>query len=362
MPGAKVRIQGEGGTWQVERWTLHNMVTTLELTRHVHASPGAASIPATPGRPVAEPDRPHGPTRLLLFDLPIGDEPLDRPRLYMAGAGSEAGWRRAAALLSTDGGVTWSEQAPITVAATMGSITNALAPASSTLIDLRHSIEVELLSETVGLESRSDAALVAGANLAVVGDELIQFGVVEPLGARKFKLSRLLRGRRGTERLESEHQPGAHFLLVEREKLSSIDFDRGLEGAEAMLLAQGVGDDDEGVLATQTIHGTGLRPPSPVHFRARRQAGGAVAFSWTRRSRTGWSWLSGSDAPLGEEQEVYRLALSGGTRPRVVEVASPFFLYQAAQQAEDGVVGLVAAELCQVGTYGRSGASKLIIS
>jgi hypothetical protein len=362
MPATKVRIEGEGGTWHAVRWTLHNMVTTLELTREVHASSDAASIPATPGRPIAEPDQPHGPTKLLLFDLPIGDEPLDRPRLYAAAAGSEAGWRRAATLLSTDGGVTWSEQAPITAAATMGSIANALAPANSTLIDLRHSLEVELLSEAMWLESRSDAALVAGANLAVVGDELIQFGVVEPLGARKFRLSRLLRGRRGTERLESEHQPGAPFILVEREKLDAIDFGRGLEGAEAMLLAQSVGDDDEGVLAAQTIHGRSLRPPSPVHFRASRQADGAVAFSWTRRSRTGWSWLSGSDAPLGEEQELYRLALSGGTGPRVVEVASPFFLYPAAQQAEDGLVGLIAAELCQVGTYGRSGSSKLIIS
>jgi hypothetical protein len=69
MPATKVRIEGEGGTWHAVRWTLHNMVTTLELTREVHASSDAASIPATPGRPIAEPDQPHGPTKLLLFDL-----------------------------------------------------------------------------------------------------------------------------------------------------------------------------------------------------------------------------------------------------------------------------------------------------
>jgi hypothetical protein len=199
-------------------------------------------------------------------------------------------------------------------------------------------------------------------NLAVVGDELIQFGVVEPLGARTFRLSRLLRGRRGTERLESEHQPGAPFILVEREKLNAIDFGRGLEGAEAMLLAQSVGDDDEGVLAAQTIHGRSLRPPSPVHFQGTPASDGAVAFSWTRRSRNRLelaqrqrcsAWRGCRSCTAGTLRGHW--SSGGGSRIAILPLPS-----RAA--AEDGGGGTHRCRAVQVGTYGRSGSSKLIKS
>jgi hypothetical protein len=297
----------------------------------------------------------------MLFDLPIDEEPLDRPRLYFAAAGAEAGWRRAAMLLSTDGGASWKPEVSVTAAAAMGMTVTPLLSAHSPLLDLRNSLEVELLNEAMWLGSRNDSALAAGANLAVVGNELVQFGIAEPLGARRFRLSRLLRGRRGTERLSGQHPPGSRFLLVEREKLSSTELQAGLIGAEVMLLAQGVGDGEEGVLVREELHGTSIMPLFPVHFSARRSADGDIRFQWTRRSRRGWSWLSGSDTPLGEEQELYQIVLSGGTRHRVAEVGSPSFVYTAAQQAEDGASTTIHAELCQIGTHGRSRRALLTI-
>ena len=152
------------------------------------------------------------------------------------------------------------------------------------------------------LESRDDDALVAGANLAVLGDELIQFGAAEPLGGRRFRLSRLLRGRRGTEWAAGAHAAGDDFALVETDALVALEAPAGSAGGEARVLAIGIGDDPAGVTAAAAIEGESLRPPSPVHLRAAGTAGGDLALSWVRRSRQGWDWTGGSDTPLGEEQ------------------------------------------------------------
>ena len=158
-----------------------------------------------------------------------------------------------------------------------------------------------------------------GANLAALGGELIQFGSAEPLGGRRFRLSRLLRGRRGTE-WATLHAPGEPFALIEAESLAVLEAPLGSLGGEARLLAQGLGD-PEGVLAVRTVTGEAMRPPPPVHLRAQKLANGDLALSWVRRSRSGWVWLSGSDTPLGEESEGYRLTLAGEGFERSVTVA-----------------------------------------
>ena len=50
------------------------------------------------------------------------------------------------------------------------------AAGDAALFDRAASVEVELLNDAMWLEARDDDALVGGANLAMLGDELIQFG------------------------------------------------------------------------------------------------------------------------------------------------------------------------------------------
>ncbi|MEO7177601.1 MAG: phage tail protein [Allosphingosinicella sp.] len=358
--GRQVRIGGRPGLWKIARWTLDRMVLTLELT----GVPGTAPAPAgeaSPGRPVDQPDLIHGATTLRLLDLPLLSEELPgRPRLLAAAAGSEPGWRRAELSASFDGGARWAAAGATAPAAVLGIAIGAPAAAGSALIDERSSIEVELLNEAMWLESRGDAALADGANLASLGDELIQFGIAEPLGERRFRLSRLLRGRRGTEWACGLHAPGEPFVLIEAESLAIVDAPLGSLGGEARLLAQGLGD-PEGVLAVRTLTGEALRPPSPVHLRARRLVNGDLALDWARRSRSGWVWLSGSDTPLGEESESYRLTLAGEGFERSLTVAAPACLYTAAEQAADGLAGPLAVEVVQLGTSAPSRPASLVI-
>jgi hypothetical protein len=244
----------------------------------------------------------------------------------------------------------------------MGRAATVLGPAGSALIDCAGAVEIELLNEAMWLEGRGDALLVAGANLAMLGDELIQFGVAEPLGSRRFRLSRLLRGRRGTEWAATEHVAGEPFILIEREKLVAINPPWGSVGGEVRLMAQGIGDGEGAAIVSHAIEGRALQPPAPVHLRAERLADGAISISWVRRSRIGWSWLSGTNTPLGEEAESYRLRLSNSGFEREVVVAEPFYIYTAEQQAADGLTGLLLVQVSQVGTHASSRRAQLVLS
>lgn len=357
--GNAVRIGGRPGLWKVDRWTLDRMVLTLEL-RGLPAGGPAVPGEANPGRPVDQPDFLHGPTTLHLLDLPLLSEELpSRPRLLAAAAGGEPGWRRAELIASFDGGGSWAAAGTTAPAAVLGTVLEAPEPAGPALIDERGAVEVELLNEAMWLESRDDAALSAGANLALLGDELIQFGSAEPLGERRFRLSRLLRGRRGTEWAAALHAPGEPFVLIEAESLAVVEAPLGALGGEARLLGQGLGDPD-GVLAVRTVSGEAMRPPSPVHLRAERLANGDLALAWVRRSRAGWVWLSGSDTPLGEEAESYRLTLAGEGFERSLTLAEPAYLYSAAEQAADGPGGPLTIEVVQLGTSAPSRPATLV--
>jgi hypothetical protein len=355
-PGHQVEIDGLAGRWKVERWTLGRMIVTLELVRSSGAAPLA--LAASPGRIVGEPDLIHGPTIVRLFDLPLADAEASKPLLFVAAAGAESGWRRAALSASYDQGASWDTIGGTANQAMLGTALDALPPAGSALFDLGSALEVELASEAMWLESRSDDALVDGANLAIVGDELIQFGDAEPLGERRFRLSRLLRGRRGTEWAAEGHAPGEDFTLIESGSLVAIEAPAGALGGEMRVAAAGIADLPAAASASSSVEGATLRPPSPVHLAARETEPGDLAISWVRRSRQGWTWPNGSDTPLGEETERYRLVITGAAFQRIVAPETPAYLYTAAQRAGDGA-GPIEIAIAQAGTFAASRAATL---
>jgi hypothetical protein len=351
-PGSHVEIEGQHGLWKVERWTLGPMIAALELVR----VPGAAPpdlIAASTGRAVRESDLPHGPTIVRLFDLPLGDGRETKPLLFVAAAGASEGWRRAALSASYDEGASWLAAGGTAAPAVMGVTLGALAPAGSALFDRDSALDVELIHDAMWLEGRSDDLLVGGANLAAIGGELVQFGAAEPLGGRRFRLSRLLRGRRGTEHAAGGHAAGEGFTLIDRDSLTVLEAPAGSPGGAARIVASGVGDLPDAASASAPIAGAALQPPSPVHLRAEENGAGDLSIQWVRRSRQGWAWLGGGDAPLGEEAERYRIAIAGAGFERVAETAAPAFLYAAAERAADGA-GPIAVSVSQLGSLAAS--------
>jgi hypothetical protein len=356
-PGVRVRVDGMSGDWRIARIAVERLVVEAELVR----LPAPAALPpsAAAGRAVSEPDAERGPTRLLLFELPADGEILTAPRVFAAAAGASEGWRPVPLSASRDGGASWSPAGRTAPAAAIGATLTALgAGGGSAAFDTASRVDVELLRDDDWLENRSDAALAAGDNAALIGGEIVQFGVATPLGGRRFRLSRLLRGRRGTEWAAGAAEAGAPFVLLDRARLLSLDLAPGSVGGE-IRFASDAPADDATAPASLLVAGEGLRPPSPVHLRGSRAPGGGLTLAWVRRSRIGWAWLDGADTPLGEEREAYRVTVSAGPEQRTWEAAEPGLEISAAALA--GLTGPLEVEIVQLGTYAASHPARLVV-
>ncbi|PAX07013.1 phage tail protein [Sphingomonas lenta] len=350
-PGDGVRIKGERGVWRVVAAETERWATRLELTP---VERGALPKPASSGRVLGAPDLEAGRTVVEAFELPGLDGPLSAPRLMIAAAGGP-GWRGAALLGSLDDGASWAEWGAAAAPAVIGRVEAPPVAASGRLMDLV-SRPVVRVPEHMPLEEADDAALDAGANLALLGDELVQFGRAEPLGGGRWRLGRLLRGRLGTEDA-APAAAGARFVLVEQGAMRAVDLPAHALGRSVRVLAAGVGDAD-GAEASALVAGRSVLPPAPVRLRWEARADGSAMLRWIRRSRAGWRWLDGADVSLGEEREGWdvRLRFPDGSE-RIEACDSAEFLLGAA----DRLGGPVEVTVRQRGDWGLGGAARLVV-
>lgn len=345
-PGDIATIAGEAGSWRVAAVELAASVVTLELAPLAPATPARA---ADPGRVVGAPDLAIGRTVAAAFELPPLDGTLAvEPRVLVAAAGTGAGWRRAALLTSLDG-ATWRAGGMTALPAVMGTVVRAPGAGSETLLDLSSIVEVELLHADMALAGADDTALDRGANLAMLGGELIQFGTAVQTGPTRWQLGRLLRARRG---MAAAHATGERFVLIEAEAMVQVVVPASALDGTVHVLASGVGDGDTPAGAAAAITGTSVAPPAPVHLRLDPAPDGGGTLRWIRRSRAGWAWTDGIDAPLGEDREAYRVTVGG----RSVVVAAPELAVTAAERAAHAAV-----DVRQIGTHAASPAAHMIL-
>ncbi len=337
------------------------MVVEVDLTQYGVTS--GQILASDPGRNVSQADIAHGPTVFHLLDLPpLDDTVAAAPRVAVAAAGQSSGWRRASLLLSLDDGASWQEVGATASPAMIGTVQTPLAPASSLLFDETNALDVTLLNDSMQLHSCSREAVNAGANAALVGSELVQFCSAEPLGNNRFRLSGLLRGRRGTEWAIQSHLAGERFILAEREVFSLIDVPPGTELVRVM--AVGIADV---VPPEQRLERPiqALLPPAPAHVRARVLTNGDTEISWVRRSRNGWRWLDGVDAPLVEEAERFSVTLMPDTgEAQTTEQSETRMICPASMRAADHANGSerLKVSICQIGNFGMSRPATMIFS
>lgn len=353
-PGARVAIDGVPGVWRVDRWALEAMVVTLDC---VALSPASAPASASGGRVLGAPDLALGTTILAGFELPPLDGSLaSAPRLAVAAAGTQPGWRSAALLLSSDG-VRWDGAGSTALPAVIGQVIAAPGVGPAGLEDRANRVEVQLARDGMMLADADTVAMDAGANLAMLGGELIQFARAEPLGANRWRLSGLWRGRRGTEEAIGTQEAGDRFVLIAADSIRSIDLPDAAIGTELRLMAEGPGDIDGPVESEAAITGLSMVPPSPVHLAATRDDDGGATIRWVRRSRNGWRWIDGADAPLGEERERYRMTIAPeGGAVWTLETDAPM----ASLTADEAGVGATVS-VRQAGSHGLSRASSILL-
>jgi hypothetical protein len=196
--------------------------------------------------------------------------------------------------------------------------------------------ELASVSEETILSGRSNALALLNAD----GDwEIVQFCNADLVTNSTYDLSKLLRGRLGTEHaMRAPLAAGAPVVLLDGavDQLQAALAERGQTrfykwGPTPLDLSDPAWQQE-----TFIARAVGLMPWSPVHVAGARNGSGDLAISWARRTRIGGVWANGADVPLNEESERYEVdILNGLTVVRTIPVISPVATYTAAQQTAD---------------------------
>ncbi|WP_194955658.1 phage tail protein [Sphingopyxis solisilvae] len=349
--GGKLAI-GDGSIWRVAARHVRADRLSLELKRHQPVP--VADWPAAPGVPVRPPDWPDATGIVRLFDLPnLEVPPAATARLLVAAAGSNDGWRGADCWFVPGPDAEPVPLGTVRPALALGELAEPLAAASEFLFDAVNALTVTMVNPSTMLDSVDDAALLAGANRAMIGDELLQFGAAEPTAPTTWRLSRLLRRRAGSGGMEG-HAAGTPFVLLNDNAglLLPESAARAAESGAARLQWARRGDMTFADMAVPA-GGSARRPLSPVHGRTAADGAGGILLSWRRRSRVDPGWRDEVDLPLGEAREVWRITLA----PPVAGVAAWSSTASSLAIAAETVAILppgTVAEVRQLGDFGLS--------
>ncbi|PKP68064.1 MAG: hypothetical protein CVT83_06890, partial [Alphaproteobacteria bacterium HGW-Alphaproteobacteria-5] len=285
-----------------------------------------------------------GTPEVVMLDLPqiTEDQPAHRP-LIAAHASPWPGEIAVFRSASSDG---FSLLTTFGSRAQIGTLAFDFFPGPTSRFDLGNALVVDLLSGT--LESVTDVALFGGANALAVESaagqwEIVQASQAELIGPGRYRLTRLLRGQRGTEQAMGSPSPAGARVVVLDATLASLpiaEADLGLPwNWRVGPAARAVSDASYAALAF-TPTGRGLVPFAPAHieqpWRVARSPGD-LTIRWTRRSRAlvadAWEQI---EVPLAEDMERYDVQiLDGAAVKRTLTTSTTSVLYTAAQQTAD---------------------------
>ncbi|WP_128513664.1 baseplate multidomain protein megatron [Tabrizicola thermarum] len=301
-----------------------------------------------------------GTPEVVMLDLPqiSEDQPAHRP-LIAAHASPWPGEIAVFRSASTDGFnllTTFGSRARI------GTLAFDFFPGPTSRFDLGNALVVDLLSGT--LEGVTDVALFGGANALAVESaagvwEIVQAGQAELIAPDRYRLTRLLRGQRGTEQAMGNPAPAGARVVVLETTLASLpitEADLGLPwNWRVGPAARDVSDASYAALGF-TPTGRGLVPFAPVHveqpWRTARSPGD-LTIRWTRRSRTlvadSWEQV---EVPLAEDLESYDVQiLDGAAVKRTLTSTTTSVLYTAAQQSADWGTPLAPGQTLSIRIY-----------
>lgn len=329
---------------------------TADLEREIEAVRVDTSVyrpaPEVAEQAITAPYVPPMPALCLALDLPLlrGDEVPHAP--YMAATADP--WPGGVNVYRSCVDAGYQLAMTLDAQATIGTLTTPLAYAPAGALQ-RAALEVDLVSGA--LTSAQEEALLAGANLAAIGDgtpdgwELIQFRNAEPLGSGRYALSGFLRGQAGTDRLIPDAWPvGSYFVLIDG-ALQQMDLPPETLGQPWFLRSGPVGrayDDRSFETAELRFSGQGLAPYRPCHPVCEVH-GDAHLVGWVRRTRLGGDDWDRAEVPLAEASEQYHLRIyAQGALVREQTVNDPSFTYTRGMREADGALNGYRIEIAQI--------------
>lgn len=280
-------------------------------------------------------------TILFLLDIPllrdVDSNPAGTGYYFAMSSVAPAHWPGASLQKSSDN-VNFAEENNSNQAANYGTATTVLgAPRSAWGWDTVNTLTIAMTNGT--LAGTTDIAVLNGANALLVGGEVIQYVNAVQNGNGTFTISRLLRGRRGTDTYCNTH--GAAEIVIDLISPGVIRQIAAMTSYQILRYYRPVtAGADISLVPSQlfTDNGQDLMPYAPAQLSFTRDGSNNLTLNWIRRTRIGGDWLNGNGTvPLSEGTESYDVEIVNGTQVvrTFAALTSPTAPYTAAQQATD---------------------------
>ena len=330
-PFGAVRITGvseseDGGVIDFEGEDAGIPEALITSNLEVITPPASTNIPLTIGYSAG-----------LFIDPPAMNSQDQQIRHMVAAHGyDEPGWPGVDILRSDDGGDSYEIVASTFAEATVG-IVEAVTPAHAYHTwDNDTQIVVRLRTNT--LNSVPDIDVQNGKNWALIGQELIGFANATLIGDKTYRLSRLLRGRQGTEQYISLHTANELFCLMDSAVvfLGGLDIEDRNTIKKYKVVTKGSSVDrvdaqDVQIVSVNTI-------PWTVHDAKALKVGSDIQFSWKERVRFDNALKDLAATEHDPDWAGYGIvvyAADGTTIKRRITTTSETYTYTAAMQVED---------------------------
>jgi hypothetical protein len=322
-----------GGIWRIDRIE-DGAVRTLKLSADIAAADLSAGL--TPGAPPPAPVSARPVVHLL--DLP----PLPQTEAFEGpwAAVFASPWAGGYELFAGDSAATAVKVGEAQTAATLGVLVSAVGAGPTGRWLYGAGFEADLVGPAPSAVSLR--AVLDGANGFAVRDadgrwEIIQAADIALVGPGRYRFSKLLRGGQGTRSL-APIAAGSPIVALNA-ALARLDPPARLAGANQhwFVAASGLGPNaaDAGQSTSIWARAWG-RPFAPAQLRARREANGAIGFSWIRCARLQGDGWGLTEPPPEAGAETYRVEVwASGLLKRAWTVSAPAVTYDLAAQTAD---------------------------
>ncbi|AHC39074.1 glycoside hydrolase/phage tail family protein [Ehrlichia muris] len=268
-----------------------------------------------------------------IFDLPCIHN-IDNI-LYFAITRIKTNWEGSILYSYEEGGEHYKDVLPIDTEATTGITINSVNTGPIAIPD--QASKITILLKTGQLYSTESLFINNNSNLALVGNEIIQFQNVKQIRENTYQLSYLLRGRFGTERYIDQHQKEEFFTLLDN--LPSLKINQSLINKSLIYKVISKKSVSYTKQFTYIYYANNLKPLPVTHVRGKRDIYNNLTITWTRRARINGEWNDNTDTPIDEEFESYDIEILDNqdivTRTITVKDNSTTFVYSAEQQKID---------------------------
>lgn len=278
----------------------------------------------------------------FVLDIPLlrDADSVTTPVVYLAAAPFASGtWPGASFFQAVDGEYS-DEIASVASSsqAAWGYTTDVLDDANPNVWDRGNSVNVKLQVGTLAGTTEASINAAPSTNLALIGDELVNFTTATLETDGSYTLSGFKRGRRGTEWATADHAVRDVFLLLDTAETEAMGLSEVGTNLSFKAITSGRSESSAFPIALEPFTGASLKPYAPCHLSAALDSGtGDFALSWVRRTRVGGAWTSGTSIPLAEASEEYEVEIMDGATVKrtVTGLTSPSYTYSSASQVAD---------------------------